>query len=49
MNHDYIPYKSFKSLELWFPNIYETYFSNEVLNINFGEGAAKISEVKVRG
>ena len=28
---------------------YEIDLSNEILNINFGQGAAKISEVKVRG
>ena len=31
------------------PNRYEVDFSNEVLNIDFGQGAAKLSEVKVGG
>ena len=30
-----------------FSNRYEMDLSNEVLNIDFGQGAAKISEVKV--
>ena len=29
------------------PNRYVIYLSNEVLNIDFGQGATKISEVKV--
>ena len=29
------------------PNRYEVDLSNEVLNIDFGQGASKISEVKV--
>ena len=49
MNHDYIPQKSFKSLGLQSPNIYKKDLSNEVLNIDFGQEAAKISEVKVGG
>ena len=49
MNHDYIPKKYFKSLGLLSPNRYEIDLSNEVLNIDFGQGAAKISEVKVGG
>ena len=40
---------SFKSLGLCSPNKYEVDLSNEVLNIDFGQGAAKISEVKVGG
>ena len=32
---------------LWFPNRYEIDLSNEVLNIDFVQGAAKIPEVKV--
>ena len=40
---------SFNSLGLWSPNRYEIDLSYEVLNIDFGQGAAKISEVKVRG
>ena len=48
-NHDYIPEKSFKSLGLWSPNRFGIDISNEVLNIDFGQGAEKISEVKVGG
>ena len=36
-------------LGLLAPNRYEVDLSNEVLNIDFGQGAAKISKVKVRG
>ena len=39
---------SCKSLGLWSPSRYEIDLSNEVLNIDFGEGAAMIPEVKVR-
>ena len=39
----------FKSLWLCPPNKYEVDLSNEVLNIDFGQEAAKISEVKVGG
>ena len=49
MNHHYTPLKSFKSLGLWSTNRYEIDLLNEVLNIDFGQGATKISEVKVRG
>ena len=38
---------SLKSLELWPPNKHEVDLSIEVLNIDFGQGTAKISEVKV--
>ena len=38
---------SFKSLGLWSPNRYEIDLSNEVLNIGFGQEAAKIPKVKV--
>ena len=38
-----------KSLGLQSPNRYEIDLLNEVLNIDFGQGAAKISEVKVGG
>ena len=38
---------SLKSPELWSPDRYEIDLSYEVLNIDFGQGAAKISEVKV--
>lgn len=31
------------------PNRYEIDLSNEVLNINFGQGTAEISEVKAGG
>ena len=47
LSHDYIPKKSFKSLGLSSPNRHEINLSYEVLNIDFGQGAAKISEVKV--
>ena len=47
LSKDNIPYKLFKSLGLWYPNRYEIDLSNEVLNIDFGQGAAKISEFKV--
>ena len=40
---------SFKSPGLWPPDLYEVDLSNEVLNYNFGQGAAKILEVKVGG
>ena len=36
-------------LGLLAPNRYEVDLSNEVLNIDFGQGAAKISKVKVIG
>ena len=39
--------KSFKGLGLLSPNIFEIDLSNEVLNIDFDQGAAKISEVKI--
>ena len=41
-----MPAKSFKSLGLWSPSRYEVDLLYEVLNIDFGQGAAKISEVK---
>ena len=40
---------SLKSLGLCSPNIYEIGLSNEVLNIDFGQEAANILEVKVGG
>ena len=40
---------SCQGLGLLAPIIYEVDLSNEVLNIHFGQGTAKISEVKVRG
>ena len=46
MSLDYIHQKSLKSLGLWPPNRYEVVISNEVLKGDFGQGAAKISEVK---
>ena len=49
MSQDYIPWRSFKSLWLLSPNRYEIDLSNEVLNIDFGQEATKISKVKVRG
>ena len=47
MSQDYTHQKSFKSLGLCPPNRYEIDLSNEVLNIDFDQGAAKIPEVKV--
>ena len=49
MSEDYIPLKSFKSLGLWSPNRYELDLLNEVLNIDFGQEGAKVSEVNVGG
>ena len=46
LSQDYTHKKSFKSLGLCPPNRYEIDLSNEVLNIDFGQGAAKIPEVK---
>ena len=46
LSKDYIPYKS---LGLWSPYRYGIDHSHEVLKIDFGQGAAKISEVKVGG
>ena len=39
----------FHGLELLAPKKYEIDLSNEVLNFDFDEGAAKISKVKVGG
>ena len=41
--------KSCNNLGLMAPNRYELDLSNEVLIIHFGQGAVKISEVKVVG
>ena len=49
LSQDYTNQKSFISLRLCPPNRYEMDLSNEVLNIDFDKGAAKISEVKVGG
>ena len=49
ISHDYILYKVFHGLGLLAPEKYEINLSNEVLNIDFGKGAAKISEFKVGG
>ena len=38
-----------KTLDLWSPNRYEIDLSYEILNIDFGQGSAKISEVKHGG
>ena len=35
------------SFGLWFSNRYKIDLSNEVLNIDFGQGAAKIPDVKL--
>ena len=37
--------QNFNSIGLWSPNRYEIDLSNEALNIDFDQGAAKISEV----
>ena len=39
----------FHGLELLAPKKYEIDLSNEVINFDFGQGAAKISKVKVGG
>ena len=49
LSQDYIPLESFRNLGLWSPNRYEIDLSNEVVNIDFNQEAAKISEVKVGG
>ena len=46
MSQDYTPSKSLKSLELCPPNKHKVDLSNEVLNIDFGQGVANIPEVK---
>ena len=43
----FIPKKSCHDLGLLAANRYELELSNEVLFINFGQGAAKISKIKV--
>ena len=45
LSQDYIPQKSYHDLRLLALNIYEVDLSNEVLNIDFGQGAAKKLEV----
>ena len=40
---------SYHGFGLMAPNRYEVDLSNEILNIDFGQGAVKISEVKVGG
>ena len=49
MSQDYIHEKFFHGLELQAKKKYEIDLSNEVLNIDFGQGVAKILEVKVVG
>ena len=49
LSQDYFSLKSFKSFGLLSPKRYEIDPSNEVINIAFGQGAAKISEHKVGG
>ena len=49
MSQDYVRSKSFKSFGLESPNRYEVDLLNEVQKMDFGQGAAKISEVKVGG
>ena len=46
---DYIPKKSYHDLGLLAPNRYEVDLLNEVLNIHFNQGVAKISRLKDRG
>ena len=43
------PRKSFHSLGHLVPSRYELDLPNEVIYIHFGQGVAKISEVKVEG
>ena len=42
-----MPYKFYHHIALLAPNRYESDLSNEVLKIDFGQGAAKIPKVKV--
>ena len=49
LSRDYIHWKSFHGLVLLDPSKYEIDISNQVVNIDFGQGAAKVSEVKVGG
>ena len=49
LNQDYILQKSYHDLGLLAPNRYEFNLSNKVLKIDFGQGAGKISKVKVGG
>ena len=49
LSQDFIPKKSCHGLGFLAPNRYEKDLSKKVLNIHFGEGAAKIFEVKVEG
>ena len=46
LSKDYIPSRSFKSLRLWSPNSYEIDLSNEVLNIDFGQGNKGVKDIK---
>ena len=49
LSQDFIPQTSCHGLDFLAPNIYEIDLLNEVLNIDFGQEAAIISEVKVGG
>ena len=49
LSQDYIAQKSYHDLGLLAPNRHEVDLSNEILNIDFGQGAAKKSKVKVGG
>ena len=49
LSQEYIPQKSCQGLGLLAPNRYVIDLSNEVLNIDFDQGAAKKSKVKVEG
>ena len=48
MSQNHIPSKSYHDLVLLVPNTCELDLSNEVLKIDFGQGATKISKVKVK-
>ena len=48
-SHLYIPLKSFHGLRLLGLSRYEIDLSNEAVNIDFNQGAAKISKVKAGG
>ena len=49
LSQNYKTEKSHHDLGLPAPDRYESDLSNEVLNIDFSQGAAKISKVKVGG
>ena len=49
LSHNYIHQQSLHSLGLLAPNKYDVDLLNDVLNIDFSQGAAKFSEVKAGG